>query len=536
MKVATADVMRRLDQKAIQEFGIPGLMLMENAARSTASAMFRHFPGLLTQRVGIFAGRGNNGGDAFGVARHLLNRGVRCQVYLLTAEEEVQGDAATNLKILTRMGGKIFSVVNAEEWEACQAKVMQNDLIVDGIFGTGLKGPVRGIYQKVIEFINALHRPVVAIDIPSGLDADRGQVLGTCIRATLTVTFGLAKTGLLVHPGKQFTGKLFIADISIPSAAIEAERIKDHLIEGDEFSQHLLPKKPDAHKGDFGHLFILSGSLGKTGAAALLCQAAVRVGTGLVTLGIPESLNPIMEVKITEAMTEPLPETKDKTLAFKAQRQIRDLIIKKNALAIGPGLSLNPETARLIRKVVRETDLPMVIDADGLSAFVGEMDLIRKTKKKGSVVFTPHPGEMARLLQCSVQQIQQDRIQVARNFAATYGQILILKGAGSLVATPEGDIFINPTGNPGMATGGMGDVLTGMVGGFLAQGFVPLVAAKLAVFLHGLAGDWVAHQKGERGMAATDLIEETPRLLRTLACKSSQIDDFSFPLRAEMVD
>jgi hydroxyethylthiazole kinase-like uncharacterized protein yjeF len=470
------------------------------------------------------------------VARHLLNRGVRCQVYLLTAEEEVQGDAATNLKILSRMGGEIFPVVNAEEWEACQAKVTQNDLIVDGIFGTGLKGPVRGIYRKVIEFINALHRPILAIDIPSGLDADRGQVLGTCIRAAVTVTFGLAKRGLLVHPGREFTGKLFIADISIPSAAMETERIKDHLIEGDEFSQFLLPKKPDAHKGDFGHLFILSGSPGKTGAAALLCQAAVRVGTGLVTLGIPESLNPIMEVKITEAMTEPLPETKSKTLAFIAHRQIRDLITQKNALAIGPGLSLNPETARLIRKVVRETDLPMVIDADGLTAFVGEMDLFSKTKKKGSVVFTPHPGEMARLLQCSVQQIQDDRIQAARNFAATYGQILILKGAGSLVATPEGDIFINPTGNPGMATGGMGDVLTGMVGGFLAQGFVPLVAAKLAVFLHGLAGDWVAHQKGERGMAATDLIEGTPRLLRTLACKGSQIDDFSFPLRAEMVD
>jgi len=536
MKVATAEVMRRLDQKAIQEFGIPGLVLMENAARSTVSAMFRHFPGLLTQRVGIFAGRGNNGGDALAIARHLLNRGVACQVYLLTPAEEMRGDAATNLQILARMTAEIFPIANAEEWEACQARATQNELFVDGIFGTGLKGPVRGIHQKVIESINALHRPVVAIDIPSGLDADRGQILGTCIRAVLTVTFGLAKRGLLLQPGKQVAGKLLVADISIPSAAMEAEEIKDHLLAGDDFFRHLPPRKPDAHKGDFGHLFVLSGSPGKTGAAALLCQAAVRVGTGLVTLGIPESLNPIMEVKITEAMTEPLPETEDKTLALKGRSRVRELLTKKNALAVGPGLSLNAETARLIRSLVRETDLPMVIDADGLSAWVGKMDLIPKIKRKGSVVFTPHPGEMARLLQCPVQEVQRDRIQVARNFAQEYGQVLVLKGADSLVATPEGEIFINPTGNPGMATGGMGDVLTGMVGGFLAQGFHPVEAAKLGVFLHGLAGDWVAHQKGERGMAATDLIDRIPRLLQALACRRSQIEDFSFPLRVERAD
>jgi len=340
----------------------------------------------------------------------------------------------------------------------------------------------------------------------------------------------------LLQPGKQVAGKLLVADISIPSAAMEAEEIKDHLLAGDDFFRHLPPRKPDAHKGDFGHLFVLSGSPGKTGAAALVCQAAVRVGTGLVTLGIPESLNPIMEVKITEAMTEPLPETEDKTLALKGRSRVRELLTKKNALAVGPGLSLNAETARLIRRLVQETDLPMVIDADGLSAWVGRMDLIQKKKKKGSVVFTPHPGEMARLLQCPVQEVQRDRIQVARNFAQEYGQVLVLKGADSLVATPEGEIFINPTGNPGMATGGMGDVLTGMVGGFLAQGFHPVEAAKLGVFLHGLAGDWVAHQKGERGMAATDLIEGIPRLLQALACKRGQIDDFSFPLSVERVD
>lgn len=533
MKLATAEIMRRLDRRAIEDFGIPGMVLMENAARAIVSAMFRYFPDLLTRRVGIFAGRGNNGGDAFAVARYLLNRGLACRVYLLTAPEEVQGDAATNLKILNRMGGDISRILNAGELKNLKEQIAGNDLLVDGILGTGLKGPVKGFYQEVIEFINSLGLPVVAIDIPSGLDSDSGQILGTCIQAFLTVTFGLGKRGLVVQPGARLSGKLIIADISIPAAAVEAEPVKDYLIEGNEF-YHLLPlRDPSAHKGDFGHLLVLSGSPGKTGAAAMVCQAAVRVGTGLVTLGIPESLNPILEVKITEAMTEPLPETKEKTLAFKAQKKINDLILRKNALAIGPGLSLNHETARLIRKIVLKTSLPTIVDADGLSAFAGKMDLIRKNK--GSVIFSPHPGEMARLLGIPVREVQQDRIQLARKFAEEYGLILILKGARSIVASPEGEVFINPTGNPGMASGGMGDVLTGMVGGFLSQGLPPLKAAQLGVFLHGLTGDFVAHKKGEKGMAAMDLIEETPRVLRALALGQEQIDDFSFRLSPEII-
>ena len=427
-------------------------------------------------------------------------------------------------------------MANPEEWEARRARAAQNDLFVDGIFGTGLKGPVRGIFREIIESINALHRPVVAIDIPSGLDADRVRSSVPVSGLSLTVTFGLAKRGFLLPAGQTSRRQAVAADISIPLCGVEAEEIQDHLLAGDDFLPPSLPGNRTPIKATLAIYSSYPDPPGKTGAAALLCQAAVRVGTGLVTLGIPESLNPIMEVKITEAMTEPLPETKDKTLALKARSRVRELLTKKNALAVGPGLSLNAETARLIRSLVQETDLPMVIDADGLSAWVGKMDLIPKTKKKGSVVFTPHPGEMARLLECPVQEVQRDRIQVARNFAQKYGQVLVLKGADSLVATPEGEIFINPTGNPGMATGGMGDVLTGMVGGFLAQGFPPAEAAKLGVFLHGLAGDWVAHQKGERGMAATDLIEGIPRLLHALACKRGQIDDFSFPLRVESVD
>jgi hydroxyethylthiazole kinase-like uncharacterized protein yjeF len=529
MKVATAEIMRKLDRKASEEFGISGLVLMENAARGTVSAMFRHFPDLLTKRVGILAGRGNNGGDAFVVARYLLNRGLVCQVYLLTAKEEVKGDAAANLEILKRMGADIIEILNPEAWEAQRAKIAEKEILVDGILGTGLKGPVKGFFRKIIDFVNSLGLPVVSIDIPSGLDADSGQVLGTCIQACMTVTFGLAKRGLLVQPGAQYCGRLVIVDISLPKPSIEAETIKDFLIEGSEFLPFLLPRNPDAHKGEFGHLLVLSGSPGKTGAAAMVCQAAIRVGTGLVTLGLPKSLNPIMEAKLTEAMTEPLPETKDHTLGLPALQRITELYSRKNALAIGPGLSLHPETARLIQRMVRSADLPAVIDADGLSAFVGKIDLIKKNRK--GLILTPHPGEMARLLGVSVPEVQQNRIEVARKFAQENRLILVLKGARSIVAGPEGDIFINPTGNPGMASGGMGDVLTGMVGGFLAQGFPPLEAAKLGVYLHGLVGDFVACQKGERGMAATDLIEETPKILRALSAGKDQIDNFCCSFR-----
>jgi len=532
MKVATAEVMRRLDRKAIEEFGIPGLVLMENAARGTVGAMFRHFPDLLKKRVGILAGRGNNGGDAFAVARYLLNRGVACQVFLLAAREEVRGDAAANLEILSRMGGPLFEILNLEEWESRKEKVAANDLLVDGILGTGLKGAVKGFFQEIIEFVNSLGKPVVAIDIPSGLDSDSGQVLGACIQATLTATFGLLKRGLLVLPGARYGGRIVLVDISLPQSAVESEDIRDHLLEGADFLPFLPPRNPEAHKGDFGHLFVLSGSPGKTGAAAMVCQAALRVGTGLVTLGIPESLNPILEAKLTEPMTEPLPETKDNTLALTAQGKIMELCSRKTALAMGPGLSMNGETAKLVQKLVRSVNLPAVIDADGLSALGGKLDLVRKSQKE--LILTPHPGEMARLTNTSSQEIQQNRIQVSREFAQKYGVILVLKGARSLVAGPQGEVFINPTGNPGMASGGTGDILTGMIGGFLAQGFPALEAAKLGVFLHGLAGDFVAHRKGSRGIAAMDLAEEAPRLLRALASGEGRMGDFSFPFRTEI--
>ncbi len=532
MKVATAEIMRKLDRKAIEEFGIPGLILMENAARGTVGAMFRHFPGLLKMKVGILAGRGNNGGDAFAVARYLLNRGISCHVYLLAAREEVRGDAAANLEVLIRMGGVVSEILNLQEWESHKEKIATHDLLVDGILGTGLKGEVQGFFQAIIEFVNSLGTPIVAIDIPSGLDADNGRVLGVCIRASLTVTFGLFKRGLLVLPGIQYCGKTVLVDISLPRPSVETESLQDHLIEGSDFLPLLSPRQPDAHKGEFGHLFILAGSPGKTGAAAMVGQAALRVGTGLVTLGIPESLNPILEEKLTEAMTEPLPETKEKTLGPSAFGRVMELCNRKTALALGPGLSTHPETLKFVQKLVRSTPLPAVIDADGLNAFAEKKEGLRKSGRK--LVLTPHPGEMARMLGIPVEEVQQNRVHVAREFSRKNGVVLVLKGARSLVASPEGDLFINPTGNPGMASGGMGDILTGMIGGFLAQGIPSLEAAKLGVYLHGLVGDYVAHLKGERGILAMELAEETPKVLRALGSAEGRVGDFSFPLRTEI--
>lgn len=532
MKVATAEMMRRLDRKAISEFGIPGLVLMENAARGVVNTLFRSFPDLLACRVGILVGRGNNGGDGLAVARYLVNRGIPCRIFLFTAQEELKGDAATNLEILKRMGIAVQEVLNLQEWEEQKPLVASADLLLDGIFGTGLKGSVEGFFREIIESVNFLKKPVVAIDIPSGLDADSGQVLGSCIQAQITVTFGLAKRGLFVHPGAQAAGKVVIVDISIPSPALEGEKIQDHLLEAADFLPFLPARKPDAHKGQFGHLLVLAGSPGKTGAAALVSQAALRVGTGLITLGIPESLNPILEEKLTEVMTEPLPETREKTLALSAQQRIFELCSRKTTLAIGPGLSLNTETTRLVQQLIRKCPLPAVIDADGLSALAGKTEILRKSQKE--LILTPHPGEMARLAGSSIEDVQKNRIEVARGFAEEYGVVLVLKGSRSLVASPGGEIFINPTGNPGMASGGVGDVLTGMIAGLMAQGFPVLEAAKLGVYLHGLAGDYTAFLKGERGIAATDLVELAPTVLNALASGRGEIGGFSFPTRCEI--
>lgn len=512
MKVATAQQMQALDRKTIGEIGIPGIVLMENAGRGAATTFVSFFSEVQRKKTVIVCGRGNNGGDGFVVARYLRNWNLSVKVLLLCHPEALQGDARTNYEIFFRMGGEILACPDQEAFEKSKSILWEADLLVDAIFGTGLHAEVSGFYRELIDQLNGLGKPVMAIDIPSGLDANTGRPLGAAVRASLTVTFGLPKVGHLIPPGPEYTGKLRVIDIGIPPFIVDQEAITVSLLEEREIRDGLaLPRPPNSHKGDYGHLLVLAGSVGKTGAAAMACQAALRMGAGLVTLGIPESLNPIMEVKLTEVMTEPLPETPHKTLSLRALTPILRLCEKKSAVIIGPGIGTVEETQSLVIKLLRTLDLPIILDADGLTALASHKGSFPSPKHP--LVLTPHPGEMARLCRVTTKQVQEDRLGVARQYAQSQGVFLALKGYRTLIATPSGEVFINPTGNPGMASGGTGDVLTGMIGGLICQRFDILRSVQAAVFLHGLAGDRVAREKGEKSLIAMDLVERIPDVL-----------------------
>ncbi len=512
MKVVTAEIMQRLDRRTIEETGIPGMVLMENAGRGAVREILKSYPAILKGKVAVIAGKGNNGGDGFVIARYLMNRGADVKIFLLTARGEVKGDAKLNLDIVLKMKTSVTEIKDLDMWKAQVEELKGCDLIVDAIFGTGLKSEVKGLAREVIADLNLLEIPKAAVDLPSGLDANTGEVLGECVKSDLTVTFALPKRGLLVHPGSDYTGRLKVIDISIPSYLIEEEAIADQVLCFENLSRSIIKRDPNAHKGSYGHVLVIAGSKGKTGAAALACQAAARVGAGLVTLGIPESLNDIMEKKLTEVMTEPLAEAELGFLGVDSFDTIERLMEGKNVLALGPGISTREDTVKLVHKIVEKSTIPLVVDADGINGLALNLKLLKRTKIP--VVLTPHPGEMARLTGGSSKEVQQDRVTVARNFAQEYGCYLVLKGARSLIAEPDGKVSVNLTGNAGMASGGMGDVLTGMIPGFISQGYDIPTSAKLAVFMHGLLGDLVAVEKGPVGLIAGDLIHEIPRMLK----------------------
>ncbi len=513
MKVATAEQMQELDRKAIEIYRIPGILLMENAGREATEAILAFFPDIQKKKVVIIAGKGNNGGDGFVIARHLMHRGIPVKVILLTDPKSLRGDAETNHYIFFRMKGEVIPAPSTKDYQRIKRDVEKADLLIDAIFGTGLDAEVRGYYREVIDHLNSIHKPIVAVDIPSGLNANTGKPLGIAVHATLTVTFGLPKMGLLLSPGSDYAGTLKVIDIGIPKNLVEGEKIQVHLLEKEDIRRFLsVPRRPDTHKGDYGHLLVIAGSVGKTGAAAMVCEAALRMGAGLVTLAIPKSLNAIMEMKLTEAMTEPLPETPKQTLSLRAFNSILRLCENKKAVVIGPGLGTFKETQSLILKLIKTIDLPMIIDADGVNALATQPKLLPIPNR--SIVLTPHPGEMARLIHSTVKEVQEDRVGIAKNFSQSSHVHLVLKGYRTLIVTPKGDVYINPTGNSGLATGGTGDVLSGMIGGLVCQGFDLLSSLQASVFLHGLAGDEVAREVGEKSLVATDLLRKIPALLQ----------------------
>lgn len=518
MKLATAEQMRELDRRAIQEVGIPGILLMENAGRGAAE-LIRERYGPRPRKVAVLCGRGNNGGDGLVIARHLRNWGWDVRVYLFAPKGEVTGDAKVNLDIWIRMGGEVVEVLGDGAIPSLREDLALREVLVDALLGTGLKDEVKGLMRQAIELVNSLGKPVVAVDIPSGLHATTGKVLGAAVRADLTVTFGLPKVGQVVHPGADLVGDLRVVDISIPKGLIEEADLDHVLLDPEELTLAPLgPRPKDVHKGNYGHLLLVAGSTGKTGACAMAAEAALRVGTGLVTAAVPGSLNPILEVKLTEVMTEPLPD-EGGFFSPEALPKALELLGGKSAIAIGPGMGQGAGARALVREIVRAARVPMVIDADGINCLVGALEVL---KEKGApVILTPHPGEMARLLGTTPKEVQGDRIGVARSFAREHDVILVLKGARTVVAEPSGKVFINPTGNPGMASGGMGDILTGMIGGFLAQGMDPIEAAKLGVYLHGLSGDMAREDLGEPYLSATDLLRYLPKAMRGLGSWSS---------------
>ena len=515
MDIVTARQMQELDKKTIQDIGIPGAVLMENAGRGTFEQMLRHFPDISDRKVVVIAGKGNNGGDGFVIARYLLNHQIAVKVILLAKIENVAGDAAFNLHAFRRMGGEIREMTDEKTWQAALPELKRAGLIVDAIFGTGLASEINGLPYQAIEDINKTDIPVVAVDLPSGLDATSGNVLGIAVRARLTCTFGLAKRGLVIYPGLSFAGKLEIIDIGIPQSLVLGASFHEHLLGEEDFCGKMPVRDPESHKGTYGHAFIVAGSPGKTGAAAMAAQAALRVGVGLVTIGVPEKLNPVLEIKITEAMTEPLPDNGSGYLGMIAWQRIQEVLRGKTVIAVGPGISDREDTAQLVHTIVESTALPLVIDADGLNVLAHNPDILKKAR--AAVVLTPHPGEMARLMGTTTQAVQADRIGIARKFSAAYNVIVVLKGARTVIAEPGGHVYINATGNPGMASGGMGDVLTGMIAGFMAQGWEPLFCTQFATFVHGRAGDIVASRQGLRGIIATDIINEIPVVLQQFA-------------------
>jgi len=519
MKVVTGETMQRIDRRTIEEFGINGITLMENAGRGCAELMLN----VLCpwgKRAIVVAGKGNNGGDGYVIARVLQERGWKVMTLVLARREQISGDARINLDRLDN-----DTVVFCPE-QGTIGRIFPGlgpaDVIVDALLGTGLQNAVGGLYAEAILVINGAGKPVVAVDIPSGIDSTTGRALGCAVQADMTVTFALAKVGHVLLPGAVHTGELHVIDIGIPSEVI-ADAEGYEFLDVQAVKSLFRRRERGAHKGNFGHSMIVAGSIGKTGAAALAANSAVRAGAGLVTLAIPASLNAILEIKTTESMTLPLPDAGTGYLAQEAATAITEGLAGKNALALGPGLSWHTETAWVVRDLVEKTNLPLVVDADGLNAISEDTSLLLR-RCAAELILTPHPGEMARLwCNLTAADVEADRIGTARDFASRHGVHVILKGARTVVASPDGRIAINGSGNPGMASGGMGDVLTGVLVALLSQGYDAFSACKIGVFVHGYAADLVAEDKGEIGMCATDVQERLPYAIRQLTTESDVI-------------
>lgn len=510
MLAATPAQMREIDRLSIERFGIPGIVLMENAAIRVVEEIEKMLGGCKGKTAAVFAGKGNNGGDAYAVARHLFNRGADIRVYSLFDDGGLPPDALTNLGIIRRLGvgEELFVPEDSED------RINGADIIVDGIFGTGFRGDVEGPAARAVEAINKRGKNIISIDTPSGLDCLTGRAGGICVRADVTIALGLLKVGMLLYPGCEYCGRVVVADIGLPAEAVELAGIKTFLIDREMVSGIIPARREASNKGDYGKILIVAGSKGMTGAGGLCSRAALRTGAGLVYVAAPESLTEVLDQTVPEAVILPLEDNGEGVVAAGAAAGLASLLQGKDAVAAGPGLSTGEGVPEAVKALLETSPAPMVLDADALNVLSKEVSLLGGLK--APAVLTPHPGEMARLTGKTIDEVQRDRIGTASEFSRRWKVVTVLKGAHTVVAFPDGRAFVNPTGNSGMATGGTGDVLTGIIAGLLGQGAEAGQAAMAGVFIHGLAGDSAASDKGRHGLIAGDVVERLPYVIKEL--------------------
>lgn len=511
MVILSPERMARYDQYAINKWGIPSSVLMENAGRTSYRLLKDEYLSQV-KRIAIVCGRGNNGGDGFVIGRYAVRDGYEVRVFLLCRKDALKGDAAINMRLFESLRGEIIEV--DEYNDAVKSGIRHADVVIDAIFGTGLSKQVEGKERLAIEDINSSGKTIIAVDIPSGIDGTTGKPLGTAVMAHHTYTFAYPKIGHLIYPGAYHTGRLTVVDISIPAFIEKEIGIDGYVVDGDMFRGFLKRRMPWSHKGSFGHAAVIAGSPGKTGAAYMTSQAALKIGAGLVTLLIPASLNNIMEVKLTEVMTYPVDDGGTGFFNHLSYSQVKKFIADKDVVIIGPGLSQNPETTGFVRRLYEEVDRPFVVDADGINAFIGNLDIIKKSRREA--VFTPHPGELARLIDATPKDINEDRLGKGKRFVEETGVNLLLKGARTILFTSDGGMYINPTGNQGLAKGGSGDVLTGFIGGFIAQGYSLTEASILGTYLHGYVADTWIERHTDMDLLACDLIDGSGEALREI--------------------
>lgn len=515
MKLVTAKQMQLLDRAAIEQHGIPSLKLMERAGAGVADVAEKY----ASKRKGsvvVVCGRGNNGGDGLVVARLLIERGHDVTVFMAGRPTDLSGDARANWERLALLTTHLYEIISEADLAPHYPKFVSASVIVDALFGTGLTRDLTGLAAYLVEYMNAVKRPIIAVDIPSGLSADTGKPLGVAIHAARTVTFGRPKLGLFVGDSTDYAGKVDVVDVGIPVEEVKKLKTPYHLTDPGIVRAYLKPRRSTDHKGTFGHVALVAGSGEKLGAGYLTALAALKVGAGLVTYFLPETSFGKFDARYSEIMCTSVPDRGRKHFHPDGVKTVADDLAKKNVLAMGPAIGTHDETRSFERELIAAANVPMVIDADGLN----NLDLKQIATKRVPTVLTPHPAEFGRLVGMKTEEVQRDRLNLSRKFAQEYRAICVLKGYQTITALPDGNVYINPTGGPAMATAGMGDALTGAIAGFIAQGIDPAIAAVIGVYCHGLAGDIAAREIGDRGVVASDVIKRLPSAIRIITEES----------------